>query len=364
MLHLSTPDDAGSPKKKAQTAVPPKVPTAGPNPLVHAASTSDNERQQEHALRPTSLQEYVGQSTLKQSLNVSIEAARHRGDPLEHCLLYGPPGMGKTSLAMVVANAMEAPFQLTSAPALERPRDIVGLLMALEPGTLLFIDEIHRLNRVTEELLYTAMEDFCLDHTVGKGVSARPLRVPLPKFTLMGATTKAGSLSAPLRDRFGHLYRLQAYTLEELTQLLKQSAERLGLSFEPDAAELLASRCRGTPRIANRLLRRVRDVAQVQAGNETIKALSPAIIEEALSLFDIDAKGLDPLDRAFLQVMAEQFGGGPVGLEALAATLGEDVRTLEDMVEPYLLQAGLVQRTPRGRVLSQQAVSQLNLLPG
>jgi Holliday junction DNA helicase RuvB len=329
------------------------------------AEAKPSENAPENTLRPQSLADYIGQSALKETLRISLQAAQAREEPLEHCLLYGPPGLGKTSLAMVLAEEMQAPLHLTSAPALERPRDIVGLLMALEPGSVLFIDEIHRLNRVSEEILYPAMEDFALDRMVGKGAATRVLRVPLPKFCLIGATTKAGSLSNPLRDRFGMVHRLNFYTHKELTHILLRSAQLLGVQLQAEAAELLATRSRGTPRIANRLLRRVRDVAQVEQAkvNACKGALSitEAVAQQALALFEVDELGLDPGDRALLRVLAEQFAGGPVGLEALASSLGEDTRTLEEVYEPYLLQAGLLQRTPRGRVLSPKACEHLGL---
>jgi Holliday junction DNA helicase RuvB len=264
---------------------------------------------------------------------------------------------------MVLAEEMGKPIHLTSAPALERPRDIVGLLMALEEHSLLFIDEIHRLNKVAEEILYPAMEDFSLDRTVGKGAATRVLRVPLPKFTLIGATTRAGALSGPLRDRFGMVYRLNYYTPEELTAIIERSAQLLGIAIAPDAASLIGSRARGTPRLANRLLRRVRDVADVLCRREQrAVCIDLPIVEEALRLLHVDSLGLDPADRQLLEIMRSHYQGGPVGLEALAATLGDDVRTLEDVVEPYLLQTGLIQRTPRGRQLTPKAYEHLGWL--
>lgn len=318
----------------------------------------------EQTLRPGCLEDYVGQSALKASLAMAIEAAKTRGEPLDHSLFYGPPGLGKTSLALVLAQQMQAPIHITSAPALERPRDLVGLLMALEPGALLFIDEIHRLSKVAEEILYPAMEDFALDRMVGKGASARVLRVPLPRFTLIGATTKAGSLSNPLRDRFGMLYRLSFYQPEELAQIILRSAGILNVGLEPEAALLLAQRSRATPRIANRLLRRVRDLAQIKASKA--KTVTQAMVclataKEALALFELDHLGLDPTDRQMLQLMATTYNGGPVGLEAVASVLGEDARTLEDVYEPFLLQSGLIHRSPRGRMLTAKAYEHLGL---
>ncbi len=314
----------------------------------------------EQSIRPQRLSDYIGQRALKDTLAITLQAAQTRNEPLDHVLLYGPPGLGKTTLAMAVAREMDAEFHLTSAPALERPRDIVGLLMSLKPGSVLFIDEIHRLNKVTEEILYPAMEDFRLDRTVGQGHTAKVLSVPLPKFTLIGATTKAGSIANPLRDRFGMTHRLNYYEPDELCAILHRSARILDIELTDDAAGAIARRCRGTPRIANRLLRRVRDFVTVQAtkGDEP-SAITPTVADDALNLFHIDADGLDATDRQLLSLMHHQFSGGPVGLDTLAAALGEDARTIEDVVEPYLLQLGLIQRTPRGRMLTPQ--SQLGL---
>jgi holliday junction DNA helicase RuvB len=349
--------------------------------MTDAASLDDPTLEQ--TIRPKTLTDYIGQQALKQSLSISLQAAKHRGEPLDHLLFYGPPGLGKTTLAMAMANAMGATLHTTSAPALERPRDIIGLLMALqEPSTadeantshhrgdILFIDEIHRLNTVSEEILYSAMEDFTLDHTVGKGQSAKTIRIPLPKFTLIGATTKAGALSNPLRDRFGMLYRLNFYTNEELALIVSRSASILNLSLTTDAAMVIASRSRGTPRIANRLLRRVRDFA-VACGQtpldklETNTPINVTLAEAALTLYEIDSQGLDPTDRALLTQLIDGFAGGPVGLDTLASTLGEDARTLEDVVEPYLLQIGLIARTPRGRTATAKTYAHLGRsLPG
>lgn len=311
----------------------------------------------ENTIRPKSLGEYIGQSALKGSIQIGLDAAKNRQEALDHLLLYGPPGLGKTTLAMVIAQEMQAEIHITAAPALERPRDVIGLLMGMKPGSVLFIDEIHRLNKVTEEILYPAMEDFMLDRTIGKGESTKILRVPLPRFTLVGATTKAGALSGPLRDRFGLVYRLNFYTPEELGHIVQRSAKILGIEVDESGALVIASRSRGTPRIANRLLRRVRDFAEVKRAEQ--KVIDATLSNEALDLFDIDLAGLDPTDRALLKLMIENFAGGPVGLETLASSLGEDPRTIEDVYEPYLLQMGLINRTSRGRVVTSNAFKHL-----
>ena len=315
----------------------------------------------ENSLRPHTLREYIGQEKAKQNLSIFIEAARRRSEALDHVLLHGPPGLGKTTLAGIIAAEMGVNIRITSGPAIEKPGDLAALLTNLSENDILFVDEIHRLNRSGEEILYPAMEDYAIDIIIGKGPSANSIRLDLPKFTLIGATTRAGQLSAPLRDRFGVTLRLELYTPEELTRIVTRSAGILEVPIEESGALEIARRSRGTPRIANRMLRRVRDFAQVVADG----TITREVADHALQALEIDQLGLDPIDRRMMRAIIENYGGGPVGLETLAATIGEEAVTLEDVYEPYLMQLGFLTRTPRGRCVTQKAYRHLHMeMPG
>lgn len=316
-----------------------------------SADTSEGEASLEKSLRPQFLEQYIGQDKVKQELTIYIEAARNREEALDHTLLYGPPGLGKTTMAMVIANEMHVNIRTTSGPAIERAGDLVAILNELEPGDVLFIDEIHRLPRVVEEMLYSAMEDFYVDIMVGQGTTAHPVHFPLPPFTLIGATTRAGMLSAPLRDRFGIISHMEYYETQDLKEIVLRSADIFQTEIVEEGAFEIARRSRGTPRIANRLLKRVRDFAQVQS-NGTIER---SIADQALTLLQVDHQGLDYVDQKLLKTMIELYGGGPVGLSTLAVNISEETETVEDMYEPYLIQKGFIKRTPRGRIATALA---------
>jgi len=324
-------------------------------PLVATSFTREDEG--EYSLRPKALSEYIGQEKAKGNLDVFIQAAKMRNEPLDHVLLHGPPGLGKTTLSGIIANEMGVNIRITSGPAIEKPGDLAALLTNLAENDILFVDEIHRLNRSVEEILYPAMEDYAIDIIIGKGPSANSIRLDLPKFTLIGATTRAGQLSAPLRDRFGVTLRLELYTPEELSMIVTRSAGILNVPIEVDGAMEIARRSRGTPRIANRMLRRVRDFAQVRAGG----VITRTVADQALSALEVDDLGLDAIDRRMLRSIIENYAGGPVGLETLAATINEEAVTLEDVYEPYLMQMGFLTRTPRGRCVTRRAYEHLGL---
>ncbi|HHX74566.1 MAG TPA: Holliday junction branch migration DNA helicase RuvB [Firmicutes bacterium] len=327
--------------------------------IISARARSEDDLQ-ENTLRPRTFDDYIGQNKLKENLKLFITAARARGDSLDHVLLYGPPGLGKTTLSQIIAAELGVNLRATSGPAIERPGDLAAILTNLAPYDVLFIDEIHRLNRTVEEILYPAMEDFALDIIIGKGPAARSLRLDLPPFTLIGATTRAGALSSPLRDRFGVIARLEYYAEHELKEIICRSAKILQVEISEDGAFAIARSARGTPRVANRLLKRVRDFAQVKANN----IIDGKVAKAALRMLEVDELGLDETDRQLLRTMVEKFGGGPVGLETLAAAVSEETETIEDVYEPYLMQIGFLQRTPRGRVVTPQACRHLGLAYG
>ncbi|MDR3072408.1 MAG: Holliday junction branch migration DNA helicase RuvB [Clostridiales Family XIII bacterium] len=325
--------------------------------IVSAENINVEELIRDTALRPKTLEEYIGQKSVTNNLSIFIEAAKNRGDSLDHVLFYGPPGLGKTTLAGIIANELGVDLRITSGPAIERAGDLAALLTNLNEGDVLFIDEIHRLNRSAEEILYSAMEDYEIDMIIGKGPSAKAYRIPLAKFTLIGATTRAGSLSAPLRDRFGIINKFEMYTKDELAEIIRRSAHLLNIPIEPDSLLELAGRSRGTPRVANRLLKRVRDFSQVKGEGR----IDMAITDEALTALGIDKDGLEGLDRDILRLIIDRFGGGPVGIDTIAAAIGEERVTIEDVYEPFLMQSGFLHRTQKGRVVSDAAYRHLGL---
>jgi len=326
-------------------------------PRIINTDITEEDKTIDTSLRPKMLDDYIGQSRIKEMMKVYIEAAKSRGEAMDHVLFYGPPGLGKTTLSGIIANEMGVNMKITSGPAIEKPGEMAAILNNLKKGDVLFIDEIHRLNRQVEEVLYPAMEDFAIDIMLGKEASARSIRLELPEFTLVGATTRAGLLTAPLRDRFGIVQKMEFYTIDELSSIVKRSAGVLDVSIDDKGAERIAVRSRGTPRLANRLLKRVRDFAQVRFGGN----ITADVADYALDILDVDKKGLDYNDRIYLTTIIEKFGGGPVGIDTIAAALSEDAGTLEDVVEPYLLMNGLIQRTARGRVATDRAYRHLGI---
>ncbi|MEE8244129.1 MAG: Holliday junction branch migration DNA helicase RuvB [Pseudomonadales bacterium] len=329
-----------------------------PDRLISSTPADNAEARVDRSLRPSSLAEYIGQNAVKEQMHIFIEAARRRAEPLDHCLIFGPPGLGKTTLANIIANEMQVAIKSTSGPVLERPGDLAAMLTNLEDGDVLFVDEIHRLSPVVEEILYPAMEDFQIDILIGEGPAARSLKLDLPSFTLVGATTRAGLLTSPLRDRFGIVQRLEFYTVEELSEIIQRSAEKLTLPTDLAGADEIARRSRGTPRIANRLLRRVRDYAEVKAEG----VVDQAIADQGLNMLNVDREGFDNMDRRLLETIIDKFSGGPVGLDSLAAAISEERDTIEDVLEPYLIQQGFLMRTPRGRVATTKAYLHFDLI--
>ncbi|MCZ6657301.1 MAG: Holliday junction branch migration DNA helicase RuvB [Gammaproteobacteria bacterium] len=329
-----------------------------PDRLISPVPDGDAEVRLDRSLRPTSLAEYIGQNAVKEQMAIFIEAARRRGEALDHCLIFGPPGLGKTTLANIIANELQVAIKSTSGPVIERPGDLAAMLTNLDDGDVLFVDEIHRLSPVVEEILYPAMEDFQIDILIGEGPAARSLKLDLPHFTLVGATTRAGLLTSPLRDRFGIVQRLEFYTVEQLSDIVQRSAKKLTLQTDLAGADEIARRSRGTPRIANRLLRRVRDYAEVKADG----TVNQTIADKALLMMRVDREGFDAMDRRLLETIIDKFSGGPVGLDSLAAAISEERDTIEDVVEPYLIQQGFLMRTPRGRVATEKAYLHLDLV--